>query len=45
MLKIMGGEPGNCSIVARRSFLQVGALALGGLSLADLERCCAASPW
>jgi hypothetical protein len=44
MLKIVGGAPSaDCSNVTRRSFLQAGGLALGGLSLADLTRLRAAS--
>src|SRR6516225_4155703 len=45
MLKIVcGGAVAECSGVTRRNFLQVGALALGGLSLADLTRLQAAHP-
>jgi uncharacterized protein (DUF1501 family) len=38
MLKIFGSADQNRSIVTRRSFLQAGALGIGGLSLAQLNR-------
>ncbi len=38
MLKIIGGPQQYCDGVSRRGFLQVGALGLGGLTLADLLR-------
>jgi uncharacterized protein (DUF1501 family) len=43
MLKIWGPQRQLCDGVTRRSFLQAGALALGGLTLADLYRVEAAS--
>jgi len=36
MLKILGASHRYCDGVSRRSFLQVGGLAVGGLTLADL---------
>jgi hypothetical protein len=38
------GSAGDCDGVTRRSFLQAGTLALGGLTLADVLRCRAESP-
>src|SRR3712207_2013968 len=43
MLKIVGGAASACPGVSRRNFLQAGALALGGLSLADVGRLRAAT--
>jgi hypothetical protein len=36
MLKLLGGNSRYCDGVSRRSFLQIGALAMGGLSLPQL---------
>src|SRR5262244_2212059 len=41
---VQHGAAGDCDGVTRRSFLQAGALAIGGLSLADVLRCRAESP-
>ena len=38
MLTIHGEKYGTCSGMNRRSFLQAGFLALGGLTLADVLR-------
>ena len=38
MLKVEGGYFRHCDGVSRRSFLRVGALGIGGLSLADVLR-------
>ena len=38
MLTILGREQPYCDGVSRRSFLKIGGLALGGLSLPDLLR-------
>src|SRR5579872_318694 len=38
------GIGGNCDGLSRRSFLQAGALSLGGLTLGDILRCRAESP-
>jgi uncharacterized protein (DUF1501 family) len=38
MLTLFGGSNSYCDGVSRRSFLQVGALGVGGLTLADLFR-------
>ena len=38
MLRIHGSQKSGASLVNRRSFLQAGALGLGGLTLADLGR-------
>jgi hypothetical protein len=43
MLTILGPRGRFCDGVSRRSFLKVGALGLGGLTLPDLLRCEAAS--
>src|SRR5437016_1980224 len=38
MFTIFGGKSAYCDGVSRRSFLQIGALGFGGLTLADLFR-------
>src|SRR4051794_17252144 len=38
MLRIFGGSARDCDGLTRRSFLQVGALGIGGLALPDLWR-------
>src|SRR5438105_583385 len=43
MLTLLGSGSRFCDGVSRRSFLKVGALGLGGLTLPDLLRCDAAS--
>ena len=43
MLSFTGGPAKNCDGLSRRSFLRVGSLGIGGLSLADLIRAESAS--
>src|SRR5262249_7730014 len=38
MLTLLGRQPSSCIGVSRRSLLRLGALGLGGLTLADLLR-------